>query len=66
MKYLKSCPSIGSTLYGATIRDVNGMSVIYDEDCMGKNPDSDVKKFLILRPNCHLYSQWDSKASLVM
>lgn len=66
VKYLKSCPSIGSTLYGATIRDVNGMSVIYDEDCMGKNPDSDVKKFLILRPNCHLYSQWDSKASLVM
>jgi hypothetical protein len=32
---------------------------------MGKNPETDVLKYLILRPNCHLYSQWDSKASLV-
>lgn len=58
-------PIIGKTLYGADIRDVNGMSVIYDEDCMGKNPETEVKKFLILRPNCKLYSQWDSTASLV-
>lgn len=58
-------PIIGKTLYGANIRDVMGMSVIYDEDCMGKNPETDVLKYLILRPNCHLYSQWDSKASLV-
>jgi len=58
-------PIIGKTLYGAAIRDVMGMSVIYDEDCMGKNPETEVKKFLILRPNCKLYSQWDSPASLV-
>lgn len=58
-------PIIGKTLYGADIRDVNGMSVIYDEDCMGKNPETEVKKFLILRPSCKLYSQWDSTASLV-
>lgn len=63
---LKWFPVISKTPYGANIRDVQGMSVIYDEDCMGKNPDSDVKKFLILRPNCKLYSQWDTKASLVM
>ena len=40
-------------------------SVVMCEDCMGKNPESDVKKFLILRPNCKLYSQWDSSTSLV-
>ena len=34
-------------------------------DCMGKNPESDVKKYLILRPNSKLYSQWDTAASLV-
>lgn len=63
--YLADCPKIGKTMYGATCYDVNGMSVIYDQDCMGKNPETDVKKYLILRPNCHLYSQWDSPASLV-
>lgn len=61
----RNYPIIGKTLYGADIRDVMGMSVIYDEDCMGKNPETEVKKFLILRPNCKLYSQWDSPASLV-
>lgn len=64
--YLVEFPIIDKTLYGANIRDVNEMSVIYDNDCMGKNPETDVKKFLILRPNCKLYSQWDTKASLVM
>ena len=63
--YLAGSPVIGKTMYGATCYDVNGMSVIYDQDCMGKNPETDVKKYLILRPNCKLYSQWDSKASLV-
>lgn len=63
--YLADCPQIGKTMYGATCYDVNGMSVIYDTDCMGKNPETDVKKYLILRPNCKLYSQWDSEASLV-
>lgn len=62
---LATKPVIGTTAYGATCYDVDGMSVIYDTDCMGKNPETDVKKYLILRPNCKLYSQWDSKASLV-
>lgn len=62
---LGTSPIIGETAYGANCYDVNGMSVIYDTDCMGHNPETDVKKYLILRPNCKLYSQWDSKASLV-
>lgn len=64
-EFLESKPKLGTTAYGATCYDVDGMSVIYDTDCMGKNPETDVKKYLILRPDCKLYSQWDSKASLV-
>lgn len=64
-EFLANQPTIGKTLYGATCHDVDGMSVMFDDDCMGKNPETDVLKYLILRPNCHLYSQWDSKASLV-
>lgn len=62
---LASLPVCGKTLYGSPCYDYNGVSIVFDDDCMGKNPDSDVKKYLILRPNCKLYSQWDSKASLV-
>lgn len=63
--FLKEHPIIGKTVYGTCRYDVDGMSVIYDVDCMGKNPETDVNKYLILRPDCHLYSQWDSKASMV-
>lgn len=64
-EFLANQPILGKTPYGATCHDVDGMSVMFDDDCMGKNPETDVLKYLILRPNCHLYSQWDSKASLV-
>lgn len=63
--FLDSHKAIGATAYGAVIRDVDGMSVIYDQDCMGKKPIGDTIKYLILRPNCKLYSSWDTKASLV-
>lgn len=56
----------GETLYGAPIYYINGMSVVFDDDCMGKNPKKDnTVKYLILRPNCKLYSSWDDPASLV-
>lgn len=56
----------GETLYGAPIYYINGMSVVFDDDCMGKSPKKDnTVKYLILRPNCKLYSSWDDPASLV-
>ena len=61
----KDQKSIGRTVYGAEIKEVEGVSVIYDTDCMGKKPISDAVKYLILRPNCKLYASWDSPASLV-
>ena len=59
-------PVACQTVYGADIRHIGGMSVIFDDDCMGKRPKKDsTVKYLILRPNCKLYSSWDTPASLV-
>ena len=50
--------------YGSSQYELDGMSVVLDNDCMSKIKKGDLK-YLILRPDCKLYSQWDSKASLV-
>lgn len=50
--------------YGALQYDVQGMSVVVDKDCMSKEITGDYK-YLILQPNCKLYSQWDMPASLI-
>ena len=62
---LQQLKTIGHTIYGTEIKEADGMSIIYDTDCMGKKPVGDAVKYLILRPNCKLYSSWDSKASLI-
>lgn len=65
---------LGVLPYGARKYSVDGMSVVLDDDCMGKgvsNVDSsihtqhDTYKYLILQPDCKLYSQWDDAASLI-
>lgn len=50
--------------FGATKYSLMGMSVVVDTDCMAK-ASKDVYKYLVLRPNCKLYSRWDDKASLI-
>ena len=50
--------------YGALQYDVQGISVVLDNDCMSKAVTEDYK-YLILQPNCKLYSQWDMPASLI-
>ena len=66
VSYMKKFDPISKTMYGYSIRYINGMSVVFDDDCMGKNPKNDnTLKYLILRPNCKLYSSWDDPASLV-
>lgn len=50
--------------FGATKFSLMGMSVVVDNDCMSKAP-KDAYKYLVLRPNCKLYSRWDDKASLI-
>lgn len=50
--------------YGQKLYDVNGVSVVLDDDCMNTESKEELK-YLILREDCKLYSKWDSKASLI-
>ena len=50
--------------YGFKQYDVQGISVVVDDDCMSKGNIANFK-YAILRPNGHLYSQWDLKGSLI-
>jgi hypothetical protein len=50
--------------FGAMRYSLNGMSLVVDYDCMS----TDVKlvmKYLILRPNCKLYTKWDDMGSIL-
>ena len=51
--------------YGADRYDYHGFSVVVDEDSMSQETNKTAVKYLILRPDGHLYSKWDSKASLI-
>ena len=51
--------------YGADRYDYHGFSVVIDEDSMSQEVNKTAVKYLILRPDGHLYSKWDSKASLI-
>lgn len=50
--------------FGATRYSVDGVSTAVDDDCMSKEQKATLK-YLILRPNCKLYTKWDDKGSLL-
>ena len=50
--------------YGQRRYFIDNLSVVIDNDCMNTESKEDLK-YLILQPDCHLYSKWDDKASLV-
>lgn len=50
--------------FGNTKYDVAGVSTVLDDDCMSKEVSKD-QKYYILRPNCKLYSRWDTPSSLI-
>lgn len=50
--------------FGRIKYSVHGMSVVLDDDCMNTEAKEELK-YLILRPDCKLYSKWDDKASLI-
>lgn len=61
---------LGTLSYGTQKWGVHGMSTVLDDDSMGKDTDkreSQVEnyKYLILRENAKLYSEWDDPASLI-
>lgn len=57
---------LGILPYGYTKYSINGMTTVIDTDCMGKGEQEEESyKYLILQPDCKLYSQWDDKASII-
>lgn len=59
---------IRKLLYGQMVYSIDGVSVVMDDDCMAKNKVKELDdnfKYLILRPDGHLYSKWDDKGSIV-
>jgi len=50
--------------YGRMKMSVCSMSTVLDDDCMS-TAAKDELKYVILRPNCKLYSKWDDEASLI-
>lgn len=59
--YGRPLPSLD---YGATPLAINDMSVVLDDDCQDERIGDDIR-YLILRPDCHLYSKWDDRGSIV-
>lgn len=56
----------GSIKY--SLKTLHGnISVVMDWDCMAKASGTSQQnyKYLILQPDCHLYSRWDDEASLI-
>jgi hypothetical protein len=65
IKYIKDNGKLIRVLeYGQLCYSVNGISTVVDDDCMSQTAKKDLK-YLILRPDCKLYSQWDDKGSLI-
>lgn len=55
---------LGRLAFGAVKYGIFDMSTVIDDDCMSQTPKEEYK-YLILRPNCKLYSRWDDPASLI-
>lgn len=57
---------LGVLPHGAVKYSLDGLCVVIDGDCMDKEEKKDENyKYLILQPDCKLYSQWDDPASLI-
>lgn len=57
---------LGKLPFGATKYLIDGVSVVLDNDCMQKElKEPDTYKYLILRPDCRLYTSWDEKGSVL-
>ena len=51
--------------FGAHKYGINGISSVIDNDCMSLEKKKDTFKYLILRPDCFLYTDWIDNASLL-
>lgn len=48
----------GYLSFGAELWSVNGISIVIDDDCMSETPKHELK-YVVLRPNCKLYRDWE-------
>lgn len=63
---LKNGKLLGVLPHGAKKYSIDGLCVVIDHDCMDKEEKTDENyKYLILQPDCKLYSAWDDPASLI-
>ena len=54
--------------FGAEKYSINNITTVVDNNCMDdarERVEPDTYKYLILRPNCKLYSSWDDNGSLI-
>lgn len=64
-RFIKKYGSYKRTLkFGADLYTLNGLSTVLDDDCMAKKNKKDLK-YLVLRRNIKIYSDWDDEGSLV-
>jgi len=59
---------LGVLPFGAEKYSINKITTVVDNNCMDKpreRVEPDTYKYLILRPNCKLYSSWDDNGSLI-
>lgn len=56
---------LNTLTYGAKRYDYRDISLVIDEDSMAQNADNQAVKYYIVRPDGKMYSNWDSKASLI-
>ena len=59
---------LGVLPFGAEKYSINKITTVVDNNCMDKpreRIEPDTYKYLILRPNCKLYSSWDDNGSLI-
>lgn len=50
--------------FGSTRYSIYGISTVLDDDCMSKSIKQTIR-YVILRPNCKLYTKWDDIGSLL-
>ena len=63
--YIRMCGTPLEVLpYGNIKYSVNGIGSVADADCMAKHNLNEIR-YLILRPDCHLYTRWDDKGSII-
>lgn len=57
---------LGRLPHGASKYSLSGLCIVLDDDCMDKaEKTGEDYKYLILQPDCKLYSAWDDPASCI-